>query len=113
MWDKILTTINEKGRGLRLENRCYLCEDEKEIVDHLLLHSCKIKTLWDLLLSTFGMFWVYLGQLKRHSTNGIAGCAKKKGTGLENASSLLNVVCLEQRRELASEERELLMQRWK
>jgi len=38
---KILTSDNLHRRGFTLANRCFLCKDDSETVDHLLLH-CKI-----------------------------------------------------------------------
>ena len=40
-------------------NRCSLCKDNKELVDHILIHCGKTRELWTLLLSYFGLVWVF------------------------------------------------------
>ena len=48
-----------KRRGMTFANRCFMCEEEEETIDHLLIH-CKIaKMLWDLILSIVGISWVF------------------------------------------------------
>ena len=42
-----------------LANRCFLCGEGEETVDHLLLHCSKAKILWDLLLAIFRVSWVF------------------------------------------------------
>ena len=48
-----------KRRGRVLANRCFLCEEMEETVDHLLLHCSKARPLWDLLLAIVGVNWVF------------------------------------------------------
>ena len=43
-----------------MANRCFICGEEEEIVDHLLIHCSKVRILWDLLLVIFGVSWVFL-----------------------------------------------------
>ena len=43
-----------KRCGRVLANRCFLCEEKEEAVDHLLLHWSKVRMLWDLLLAIVG-----------------------------------------------------------
>ena len=45
--------------GRVLANRCFLCGKDEETVDYLLLHSSMARLLWDLLLATFGVNWVF------------------------------------------------------
>ena len=58
-WGKVLTMDQLKRRGMTFANRCFMCEEEEETIDHLLIH-CKIaKMLWDLILSIVGISWVF------------------------------------------------------
>ena len=47
----MLTLDQLKRRGIPLANRCFLCEDDEEIIDHLLIHCSRAKMLWDLFLA--------------------------------------------------------------
>ena len=38
-----------KRRGRALANRCFLCEEYEETINHLLVHYKKARMLWDLL----------------------------------------------------------------
>ena len=58
-WGKVLTLDQLKRRGITFANRCNMCEEEEETIDHLLIH-CKIaKMLWDLFLSIVGISWFF------------------------------------------------------
>ena len=58
-WGKVFTLDQLKRRGMTFANRCFMCEEEEETIDHLLIH-CKIaKMLWDLFLSIAGISWVF------------------------------------------------------
>ena len=54
----MLTLDQLKRRGRALANRCFLCEEEEEDINHLLVHCKKTRMLWDLLLSIVGTSWV-------------------------------------------------------
>ena len=54
-WGKVLTLDRLKQRGRSLANRCFLCGEGEETVNHLLIHCSKAKILWDLLLAIFGV----------------------------------------------------------
>ena len=41
-------------------NRCSLCKENEESADHILIHCGKTRELWPLLLSSFGVVWVFL-----------------------------------------------------
>ena len=50
-WGKVITLDQLKRCERALANRCCLCEEDKETVDHLLIH-CKIaRMLWDFFLT--------------------------------------------------------------
>ena len=55
----MLTLDYLKRRGRVLTNRCFLCEEEEESIDHLLVHCSKAKVLWDHLLGLVGVSWVF------------------------------------------------------
>ena len=58
-WGKVLTLDQLKMRGRTLANRCFLCGEEEETVDHLLIHCSKARILWNLLLTIFCVSWVF------------------------------------------------------
>ena len=57
-WGKVLTLDQLKRRGFTLVNRCFLCEEEEETIDHLLIHCSIAKMLWNLLLAIVDYNWV-------------------------------------------------------
>ncbi|RVW12371.1 putative ribonuclease H protein [Vitis vinifera] len=57
-WGKALTLDKVQKRGWALANRCFLCLENEETIDHLLLHCSRTKVLWDLLFTVFGVSWV-------------------------------------------------------
>ena len=55
-----MLTLNQlKRRGISLANRCFLCEEDEETIDHLLIHCSRAKILWDLILVIVGVSWVF------------------------------------------------------
>ena len=58
-WGKVLTLDQLKRRGIPLVNRCFLCEENEETIDHLLIHCSKAKMLWDILLAITEANWVF------------------------------------------------------
>ena len=54
-WGKVLTLDQLKRRGRILANRCFLCEEEEETVEHLLVLCPKARMLWDLILVIVGV----------------------------------------------------------
>ncbi|RVW16657.1 hypothetical protein CK203_080892 [Vitis vinifera] len=46
-------------RGWSMVNRCNLCKENEESTDHILIHCGKTRELWSLLLSSFGVVWVF------------------------------------------------------
>ena len=89
-WGKVITLDQLKKRGRPLANRCYLCEEEEETLNHFLVHCLKAKMLWELILAIVG-FGVGLSFLS------LAGptCLAKNQSGqeaqvsVEGSSSLL------------------------
>ena len=39
-------------------NRCYVCQMHEELINHILLHCAKTRTLWELLFTLFGVQWM-------------------------------------------------------
>ena len=58
-WGKVLTLDQLKRRGMNFTNRCFMCKEEEETIDHLLIHCKLAKTLWNLFLSIVGISWVF------------------------------------------------------
>ena len=42
-----------------IANRCFLCEEEDETVEHLLVHAKRLRIFWELFLATVGASWVF------------------------------------------------------
>ena len=59
-WDKVLTLDQLKRRERALSNRCFLCREEEEMVDHLLVHCSKTRMLWDLFLAIVGVSLLFI-----------------------------------------------------
>ncbi|KAL6331818.1 hypothetical protein AAG906_020162 [Vitis piasezkii] len=57
-WGKVLTMDQLKKRGWALANRCFLCCEEEESIDHILIHCFRARVLWELLFALFGVCWV-------------------------------------------------------
>ena len=58
-WGKVLMLDQLKRRGMAFANRCFMCKEEEETIDHLLIHCKSAKMLWDLFLSIVGISWVF------------------------------------------------------
>ncbi|RVW62551.1 putative ribonuclease H protein [Vitis vinifera] len=57
-WGKALTLDKMQKRGWALANRCFLCLENEETIEHLLLHCSRTRVLWDLLFTILGVSWV-------------------------------------------------------
>ncbi|RVX05699.1 LINE-1 reverse transcriptase-like [Vitis vinifera] len=57
-WGKALTLDLVQKRGWALVNRCFMCLEKEENINHLLLHCSRTRALWDLLFALFGLSWV-------------------------------------------------------
>ena len=53
-----LTLDIVQKRGWALANRCFMCLQNEETIDHLLFHCSKTRVLWELLFTLFGVSWV-------------------------------------------------------
>ena len=60
---QILTLDNLKLRGRPLANRCCLCCNNVESVDHLLLFCPIAHSLWMYMIRLFGIEWVMPGSV--------------------------------------------------
>ena len=58
-WGKVLTLDQLKRRGIPLVNRCFLCEDDEETIDYLLIHCSRAKMLLNLFLAITDYNWVF------------------------------------------------------
>ena len=65
-WSRLLTIDHLKRSGWSIPNRCYLCKNEEETIDHLLLFCEKVGMLWLLILSLFGVQWVMHSSVRRN-----------------------------------------------
>jgi hypothetical protein len=52
---KIFSLDNIRRRGMVVVNRYWLCESDRESVDHLLLHCGAARALWNAFLAQFGL----------------------------------------------------------
>ena len=64
IWEIFLTIDMLMKRGWSMVNRFSLCKDSDESVDHILIHCGRIRELWTLLLSSFGLVWVFLASVR-------------------------------------------------
>ena len=46
----------KEREGIPLVNRCFLCEEEEETIDHLLIHCSRAKMLWNLFFAMRSVF---------------------------------------------------------
>ena len=56
--NKILTLDNLKKRGFFIVNRCVLCKNDEELVDHIMLHCPFSSMVWDKIWYIMSMDWV-------------------------------------------------------
>lgn len=63
MWnaflDKILTIDNLKSKGWNLADRCVMCLQEEESMDHLFVHCAMGHMVWRFFLSHLNVLWSF------------------------------------------------------
>lgn len=62
--DAILTQDNLCKKKIVLVNRCYMCYQASENVNHLLMHCPVVADIWNCFLSFFGLHWVFPQSVK-------------------------------------------------
>lgn len=62
--EAILTHENLNERGFRLHSRCFLCEEQRETVNHLFLHCKWTEHLWQMFITMRKITWVKPGRIK-------------------------------------------------
>jgi len=60
----ILTLDNLNRRKLQLVNRCFMCLNSLESVNHLFLHCPVATALWNMFISIAGINWILLQSIK-------------------------------------------------
>ncbi|KAL6343049.1 hypothetical protein AAG906_017861 [Vitis piasezkii] len=83
-WNRLLTTDRLKRFGWSIPNRCFLCKQEEETTDHLLLFCEKARMLWLLIFSLFGVQWVMHSSVKRNLLGWHGSFVGKKRRKLES-----------------------------
>ncbi|RVX19759.1 Transposon TX1 uncharacterized 149 kDa protein [Vitis vinifera] len=73
-WGKVLTMDQLKKRGWALANRCFLCCEEEESIDHILIHCSRARALWEFCSPFLGCFGSSHLRLKIPLLNGGALC---------------------------------------
>ena len=80
IWGKISTVDMLMRRGWSMVNRCNLCKENEESADHILIHCGKTRELWTVVLSSFGVVWVFPNSVRNLLLEWkIKGLEKKRG----------------------------------
>jgi hypothetical protein len=74
-WGKILTCDNLMRRGFTMVGWCCMCRAAGETGSHLLVHCTFASNLWNLVLCSFGVMWVF----PEHITDLLSGWYKYFG----------------------------------
>ncbi|KAJ9693622.1 hypothetical protein PVL29_009537 [Vitis rotundifolia] len=81
-WSRLLTTDRLMRFVWSIPIRCFLCNNEEETIDHLLLFCEKARMLWLLIFSLFGVQWVMHSFVKRNLWVGMSLLWARKGRKL-------------------------------
>ena len=84
----MLTLDQLKRHGRALANRCFLCEEYEESINHLLVHCKKARMLWNLLLSIVGTSWVFSDSVIQTLLSWQGALVSKKHKNIWLAASL-------------------------
>ena len=63
-WGKVLTLDQVQKNDWTLTNRCFLCQDNEESIDHLLLHCEKTREVWNMFFTLLGVCWVFTSSVR-------------------------------------------------
>ena len=55
VWRKILTVDILMKNGWTIVNKCSLCKDNEESINHILIHCDETKVIWTFLFAVFGL----------------------------------------------------------
>lgn len=55
---------NSRKRSFVMVNRCVLCREAEELIDHIPLHCDYSRNIWKLIWAQFGIEWVIFGTIK-------------------------------------------------
>ena len=70
-----------------MPNRCYVCKEEEETSNHILLHYLKARILWQLIFALFDVQWVMNSLVRGLLLNwGGSFVGRKRKKGLESCS---------------------------
>ena len=113
-WGKVLTLDQLKKRGRCLANRCFLCCEEEESIDHILIQCSRARVLWELLFALFGVTWVLFYSV-RDTLSGWCGfnLGKKRRKVWKVAPLCLFWAIWKERNRIAFENEELSIHRLK
>ncbi|RVW23454.1 putative ribonuclease H protein [Vitis vinifera] len=111
-WGKVLSLDQLKKRGWCLANRCFLCCEEEESIDHILIQCSKARVLWELLFALFGVSWV-LPYSVRDTLSGWSdfNMGKKRKKVWKAAPSCIFWAVWKERNRIAFDNEELSMDR--
>ena len=78
-WGMILMIDHLKSIEWTMPNRCYMCKNEEESIDHLLLHCPKVSILWQPVFSLFGIVWVMHSTIRKNLLSWHGAFMQKNG----------------------------------
>ena len=67
--NKVLTVDNLIKRGFIITNRCALCKNDGESVDHITLHCPFTRKIWDNVCRLLNVEWVFPSTLEMFFTS--------------------------------------------